>query len=328
MCKIFTCVGFDNYKTLWKIAGFAGPIITRYDNDGFGMAGYSPESKKMWTEKFINPEDAWKIEKMEQGKLFRKTGKRNDNVSTLLTHARLKTSSKIIQNTHPFVRNNTALIHNGVVEKHGMKFHEGTCDSEGILTAYLSLNITHNPDNYKFLHETLLRGNGYFACCVLSKSNGSYCVDIFKSSSTQLYEVTVKNVKGFIYSTSIEYAKDAIKLAGYKLDDYFAVPNNTLLRRDATTGKMILEMKAATLSSKYDYSHTKYSTYYNTETSNRNYREYDSWMSENANSGVSQKKRKTTPITNSVKSRYSKIARELEDVHEIVKSVNNKELLN
>jgi predicted glutamine amidotransferase len=60
-----------------------------------------------------------------------------------LTHARLATSPKVLDNTHPFEKDGAYLIHNGVVSIDKDKQEEikagckSTCDSEYILVSYL-----------------------------------------------------------------------------------------------------------------------------------------------------------------------------------------------
>lgn len=125
-------------------------------------------------------------------------GKKSHNTYGIGIHGRWATCDVNIQNTHPFYRNGTALMHNGVISNH----HEfdkplSTCDSEALLTRYIDANAKTHP---KHLSEALKPIRGYFAAIVF---NDDGTIDVWRDDRAALFMAHVKGV-GVVIATTAE----------------------------------------------------------------------------------------------------------------------------
>ena len=120
-------------------------------------------------------------------------------------HGRYATCEVNIKNTHPFYRNGTALMHNGVISNH----HDfdkplSTCDSEALLTRYIDAGAKRHP---KHLTEALKPIRGYFAAIVF---NDDGTIDVWRDDRATLYMAHVKNV-GVVICTTPEIIMKTVR---------------------------------------------------------------------------------------------------------------------
>jgi len=104
-------------------------------------------------------------------------------------HGRTSTNSVSIQNTHPFVNDDLALVHNGIVTYTGKKRKkQGTCDSEDIFNSFTQ---------GKGWKELKKHYSGY-AGLLLLRPDG--VITIYKDETPSLYVCKISD--GFVVGTS------------------------------------------------------------------------------------------------------------------------------
>jgi hypothetical protein len=100
------------------------------------------------------------------------------NGGPLLVHARTSTNEVCLPNTHPFVNENYALIHNGVVESNKYTNSDNcTCDSELILKAFMHGGIEEVSEHI----------SGWYACTIIEKLHNKTILHVFRDRYTKLF---------------------------------------------------------------------------------------------------------------------------------------------
>lgn len=262
MCKIMVVPGIKkkHVKKAWKIIEGSKELMSYGNSDGLGVAGITSTGEvfgRRWlynTDAFVKEiEDPIEIKRQAKygQAAVRKpdtsafgTWKPNEAVSILL-HTRYATSSKGLLNCHPFVKDNTVLIHNGVIrnDTNVFKFYDTkpttTCDSESILAGYMADNVSTNP---KSINELASNLQGYYAVGVLSKDQHGPIVDIFKSSGARLQSIYVKDIEAEVYCTEADIVKEVCDTLGYVTSDIMDINDGWLIRHNAVTGDVVLTL--------------------------------------------------------------------------------------
>lgn len=269
MCKIAMMSGIKptKIKQAWELAKALAPYMSKNDDDGFGYAAITKKGD-VFVERWLDNDQAFRfkagnkadkelkqsmgpaMEEYENGYSSVGTINKNEAVAIIL-HARMATCAKDLKNVHPFVVNNQALIHNGVISNHDQVIRKydtentrlSTCDSEAIAFSYAANDVINNPDNIKQVGLDL---RGYYACAVLGKDdNGQPYMDIFKSASASLYAAYVPQIGGLVYCTSLDILKAAVKECGFIYYQPYKIKSELLLRHNAVTGsgKIVAEFK-------------------------------------------------------------------------------------
>lgn len=286
MCKNLMVIGFNpekkNHDLLWDFLMTASPFMTVNDKDGLGYAAISPSG--LWGERWLDPKDAWKLRKIfteEDKELLRKAqgtfiGNEkfntfgelaSDTAFSVLMHARMATCEKNISNTHPFIRGNSALIHNGVISNHGeLEKITSTCDSEVILNSYFKHDVANKPENIKEVARDL---RGYFACGIISKdADGVDIVDVFRGGA-QLWATWVKPLDALVICTRSDIVDDTLCLLNktemeqarkdkkykpimWNSGASFEIKEEVMIRFNSRTGQFM---------NKYDFFHNRYTAY-------------------------------------------------------------------
>lgn len=148
---------------------------------------------------------------------------KNSNLDLILLHTRRTSSnsgsSENNINNHPFVLNNSALIHNGVISNHDYdklkQFTEtfSCCDSE-ILLNYLS---DTDLDNYIFKRLEKIREllffirNSEFAFCLSDKLKDISSLWLVRNDKRPLYLIDCKqDLNQYFFVSTIEIWQDSI----------------------------------------------------------------------------------------------------------------------
>lgn len=263
MCKIAVIPGLTDDKTelAWKFIRKLAKEMSGYtDDDGFGYAALDGEGN-LFGERWFNPKEAFsnrdekvvisqhlvkKFKGMIKGKetVYNSFGKVHDkSLRSIMLHARNATTEKSLINTHPFVSEGTALIHNGVIDNHEELIKKiSTCDSEVILNEYLKAKVM---DNVKDIQKIVSRLDGYYACGVMSKNRqGKYILDVFKESTARLRGYYVKELGTMVFATpgqSDEWGpvNNVCKELNLTLVDTYELENDRIVRMDAMTGEVL-----------------------------------------------------------------------------------------
>ena len=255
MCKNLMVVGVkaDKQEELHSFMVAMAPILTMRDDDGFGYAviteaGIGGE-RWLHTKDAFNFRSVWTKRENELKEKFQGAleGDPTFNIFnpqafespilSLIMHARMATCEVSLKNTHPFVRDGIALIHNGVISNSKeLKQATSTCDSECILNSYADNKVNLNPDKITEVGNVL---RGSYTCGVLSKdAEGKPIVDIFRSSP-MLYATYIQELAALVFCTDDDMIKTACKELGWKCGPFLKLKDDVMVRLDATTGEFI-----------------------------------------------------------------------------------------
>lgn len=256
ICKNLMIAGIKpelSKKLVWDFLMAISPIMSAHDKDGVGYAAMGREG--VWGERWLRPVDAWKYRKLwtaedEKAKgAYKGTleaeprfnefgGVDPEQSSAIILHARMATCEKSIVNTHPFVRDGIALIHNGVINNTTeLENLYSTCDSETILNSYVKHDVKNNPDNISKVADEI---RGYYACGVLSEgADGKRHLDVFRSSNASLSAYYVKELDAVVFCTRSEMIREACKALKWSYGNTFTFKDDVMIRIDCDTGQPI-----------------------------------------------------------------------------------------
>jgi predicted glutamine amidotransferase len=267
MCRVLIMSGInpENQENAWSFIMGMSTKMSVGNNDGMGYAALSQEGElfgERWlynNSAFIKRDlvtdfDREVIENYEgafkKKEVYNKFGTLTQNISAICLHARYATTSKDFMNTHPFVVENTALIHNGVIRNaKRLDMFQSTCDSETILNEYLKFDVSGHPEMINAVASKL---EGYYACGVLTKNSDNISVlDVFKDSGATLFAVAIQELGGPIFATCIENVEEVCEDLGFTIVSCYEVVGGNLMRFNAMTGKlMVIEKFSATYGGK------------------------------------------------------------------------------
>lgn len=214
MCKLLGIVEIENQQNAETFAKKAIPIITKTDNHGLGIMrlGEKGVHIQRWLEPptvvrkkpsvaLLKYEKALKHQNNEAGSVSR-------NLYALAVHGRFATCTKSLENTHPFYKQGTALMHNGIISNAEEFTRElSTCDSEALLSQYVENDV--KGDNSR-LTNALKGMSGYYAAIVF---NDNGVIDIWRDSTASLFLAHVRNV-GVVIATTKEIIIGAARKCG------------------------------------------------------------------------------------------------------------------
>lgn len=265
MCKNTFLIGIKNPENAFEFITTIAPLMTKSNSDGMGYAVLNNDG--MFVERFLTNTDAFTSEPFNQSDiefanslgalvdrkiietentLFKKSmtyqGERDfSTAKSILLHARKSTGHVCLENVHPFVINNTALVHNGIISNHSDFIKEiSTCDSEAILQQYLNHEVNDYPSNIEKVTKTL---QGWYACGILTKNiDGLWVIDVFKSVSSNLYVTKIDEIGGFVFSTQKTDIMESLSSLNWELNHpIFPVQPKVFSRFDATTGNILFQ---------------------------------------------------------------------------------------
>lgn len=258
MCKLMMMCGIPESKSALaaKFVRKSLPFMTKNDQDGLGYVAFGEDG--MFGERWLNVETAFRSRRRYTSNQeylnkfmgsavsgsqenYSSFGKVNlSKARTILFHTRYATCNKSMMNTHPFVIDDTALIHNGVIlnDDDIMAFHKenriSTCDSEAILQEYLANEIHKNPKDIQNIADML---DGWYACGVLTKDDkDNPVVDIFKCKNSSLYVGIVPELESFVFCTEIGILQETAKAMRMNVTAHDEIIGGKLIRLDAVTG--------------------------------------------------------------------------------------------
>lgn len=229
MCKIFAMTSVEHVKLTADFLGIVRDAVCKTaDKDGFGYA-VSTKDGQLWGERTISPLqfDALKPQKkltktlalpIVEGMYSNAFGPVGaDENAAFLAHGRMSTNTVSIENTHPFVSENAALIHNGVVQDAGdvvTKSLKTNCDSEILLRLWDFGGIDAIEDN----------ASGYYAIALLDKHGQLHIV---RDDRANLFVAWSETAQSFIIATTTEIIEDVAKRMHWELDAPQFIRDNT-----------------------------------------------------------------------------------------------------
>lgn len=220
MCKVFAMTNMSKVKMTKKFLNSVRLEVCRTgDKHGFGYATLSNDGK-IAGERTMRPAG---FEPMQENPENTETGKLScilktrdqfgtldfSNMKSFIAHGRYSTNDVALQNTHPFVNDNVALIHNGVVY-----------DNDGVIepSALKTTNDTEiilrcwERGGMKLVENTV---SGYYALAILDKTG---LLHIVRDDSAMLYVAWVKTVDSYIFATTPEIIKNVAKTMKWQVE--------------------------------------------------------------------------------------------------------------
>lgn len=160
------------------------------------------------------------------------------DVKTITLHTRYATCGKEFANTHPFIHQDTSLIHNGGISNYNTLAVNkiSTCDSEAALQTYLTRNVAKDMDNAQEWLDTL---EGRWAFGILAKDEtDTRILDVVRGYS-MLYYMEIEGI-GRVFTTDKDDAESVAKdmKLGFLVKAEL-IPANSMYRYNATNGDFI-----------------------------------------------------------------------------------------
>ncbi len=204
MCKLFAIVEIENQENALAFSRNAVKYVTETDNHGMGIMTLG--EKGVHIQKWLEPPTVYRSHKSKALLKYAdaiegnrtESGIKSRHVRAIAIHGRFATCDKTIENTHPFFRDGTALMHNGIISN-ANQFERplSTCDSEAILTQYIDHGVRNNQ---AALSGAMLDLAGYYAVIVF---NDNGVIDIWRDDTATLFIAHVKDV-GIVIATTAE----------------------------------------------------------------------------------------------------------------------------
>jgi glucosamine 6-phosphate synthetase-like amidotransferase/phosphosugar isomerase protein len=227
--------------------------------DGLGYAGID-SAGNLFAERWLTNSEAFKVRPSMAGEYadflqvdYSSYGDVNlDDLTAITLHTRLATSGKGLHNCHPFIENDTSVIHNGVIHNHNkFRIEQSSCDSEAILTQYVDNSVGDDPELFDKMSTQL---DGYYACGIFARTeSGERILDVVKSASAVLIGAFIKELDTMVFTSLESHLMAGIKLCGFDVPTVFKVKNSSLVRINPLTGKVLgnhsfveIERKATT----------------------------------------------------------------------------------
>lgn len=181
------------------------------ERNGFGFA--ISGTSGVYGERFVNPKSYGKQAKDLGPNALDLTsfgesdsfGSKGTMGGGLMVHGRTSTNDVSLLNTHPLVNTSFALIHNGVVSNIGEPIERRTTnDTEFILEHYTRGGIERVSNSVA----------GYYACAALDLKTGH--LSVFRDDRARLYVAWVEKYETYIFATTSEIVKAALKVLKVK----------------------------------------------------------------------------------------------------------------
>lgn len=256
MCKIMLIPGSKDALALNKFMRAAFPHLTEDDDDAFGYAAVSPTTG-LFGERWTDMDSVFQLNASysdadntligmlgeaihvpDKATSYNKFGVLATDAHSVILHGRYATCGKGLENAHPFVSKDTALVHNGVIQNAvALNLNtQSTCDSEVILELYKKHDVRENMEHVQAVADEL---SGWYACGVLTKKSGRWILDVFRDAQAQLYVTWIAELGTMVFCTSEEIILKTCLYANMTPGTIFKVQTETLTRIDCLSGNVI-----------------------------------------------------------------------------------------
>lgn len=263
MCKLLIMTGITEGLVAQEFMRRMATPMSKTNSHGIGYTAVGPDGE-LFSERWLNndhffdtsnvmtPEIAKSLEaysnRLPKGALelnYSQLGNIDfENVRSVTMHTRFATCGREFANTHPFIYDDTSLIHNGSISnafsthyRTGLDVNKiSTCDSESALQTYLSQGVNLDTKKAK---EWLNLLSGSWAFGILSRNQqGNRVLDVIRGIS-RLYYMEVDGL-GKVFTTDDDDAKGVIKDMGLTfVKEPIFVASDEMYRYDAITGEFL-----------------------------------------------------------------------------------------
>jgi hypothetical protein len=263
MCKVMIVAGAKDSKNLVSLMKEMGKQMTPGNKDGLGYAAVDSNGD-LFGERWLDNYQAFlpppsPVESMGEDLViqefdtllktkqvrsvakveYNSFGNVNlDDIKSVTLHTRMATSSRGMQNTHPFVAYDTSVIHNGIIRNDtDFKLTLSTCDSEAILQSALEHKLGVNPDAITGVASSLV---GYYVAAMFNRdAQGNRVLDIFKANNSNFVVAYVKEIGTFVFTTSELDLIQACKNLGFTASLASDFKDGIFMRLNPFTGKIV-----------------------------------------------------------------------------------------
>lgn len=224
MCKVIGFTNFSKVKKKLETVEYLGRLLLSTERDGFGYAVWDKNSKSFFGERTAeksfssSTRDTAKVDFSfcdKPLKVQNSFGEYDmENVGPAIFHGRISTNMKSLLNTHPIVKHDMALIHNGVVTDLGPKYETITTnDSEHVLERFVDDTFEKN-----------LRG--YYAFLAIDKEGKLH---VCRDAIASLYSTWIESLDTYLFSTNEDNIVNICKAFGVDYSTILKVTSDTLL---------------------------------------------------------------------------------------------------
>ena len=229
MCKLFTVIDIENQNLVEKFIKKAIPFVTKHDDDGLGLMRLGENGVHI--QKWVDiPKDLSSTVKINSPYLKAlniesfETGTRSRRLDAIAIHGRKATCGINLANTHPFISNGSALMHNGIITNTIPADNKlSTCDSETLLWRYIENNVKEHPEN---IDKALADVMGYYGVILF---NDDGVVDIWRDDVASLVLAKVRGI-GTVIATEASLIYATARKVGVKVEFCYPLLPFTFLR--------------------------------------------------------------------------------------------------
>lgn len=260
MCKLLMLTGIEKDVLAVEFVDKMAVLMSKRNSDGIGYTAVKPDGtlfSQKWLKNslFFNTKNvmtesiAKKLKKYKDvlpakalDVNFSETGLVDfEGVKTITLHTRFATCDISQANVHPFIENDTSLIHNGMISNSKLLALNkmSTCDSEVALHSYIESKVDKDMTQAQ---DWINKLAGRWAFGVLGRdSNNMRILDVVRGSSF-LYYMEIDGL-GRVFTTDKD---DAINVAKEMNLTFLITPElidaNSMYRYDAITGNFMQEV--------------------------------------------------------------------------------------
>ncbi len=221
MCKILTLTNTSKVKSVEKLIRTAAELVGQTERDGFGYAMQGASG--VFGERTTKPAGFRPSFKNKLVQLpfcesvYNRFGKYSKPSGAAIFHGRTSTNNINLINTHPIIKRDWTIIHNGVVSNHGPDYEALTSNDTEHLLEYLSTSGITGIEQ----HIT-----GYYAVSALDPSGRLH---IFRDSIASLYAAQITSIDSLIFATKESHIRELCKIMDWKYSVPSPVSDNTYL---------------------------------------------------------------------------------------------------
>ena len=207
------------------------------ERDGFGYVGRNSDGT-LFGERYVSPNEfQFRLSRtiLDAPFVARDTsnyfGKLKTLKGPLLIHGRISTNTKGLENTHPFIKHDWSLVHNGVVETSQEAYDMiSSCDTEHLIELMATQGISAIEKHI----------SGYYAFGAIAPDGKLHVV---KDNIASLYCAYVKHIDSYIFATTEDLIEDICEAGNWKYTTIEAILDNVHLVFNGTKLESMSEIK-------------------------------------------------------------------------------------
>lgn len=194
MCKVLVLSNMKQVKSPDKLTNAIASAMSSREDDGFGYAIQGEGGvfgERCLEPNFFKTDFKSKILDLPFVDVeYNRFGVKSKPNGAGIFHGRTSTNDRTLLNTHPIIKNDWTLIHNGVVNNHGPAYQMETTNDTEHMVHYLSTTGISGIEK----HIT-----GYYACAAFDPKGQLH---IFRDSIATLYVAQIDQINSLVFATT------------------------------------------------------------------------------------------------------------------------------